>query len=77
MLIMCRQLLGRIFPFWLLKRLPFKRNHELNAATDYIKQVCRGMVAKKRERFEKGQVSERDILSVALSSGGFTDENLV
>lgn len=64
-------------PFWLLKRLPLKRTRELNAASSYVKQVCRDAIAKKRERFEKGQVSEVDILSVALNSGGFTDENLV
>lgn len=72
-----RQLAGIFLPFWLVKRLPLKRNQELNGATEYIKQVCRDMIAKKRERFEKGQVSEVDILSVALNSGGFKDEELV
>lgn len=72
-----RQIAGIFIPHWLLKRLPLKRNQELNVATDYIKQVCRDLIVKKRERMEKGQASEVDILSVALSSGGFTDENLV
>lgn len=70
------QVAAMFVPFWLLKRLPLKRNQDLNNATDYIKQVCRDMIAKKRERFEKGQVSEVDILSVALNSGGFKDEEL-
>lgn len=60
-----------------MKRLPIKRNSELTIATDYIKQVCRDLIAEKRVRMEKGQASEVDILSVALNSGGFTDENLV
>lgn len=70
------QLAGIFIPFWLLKRMPLKRNKELNTATNYIKQVCRDLIANKRERFEKGLVSEVDILSVALNSGGFKDEEL-
>lgn len=72
------QFLGLLLPFWLIVRLPFKRNIEIQQAVDYIKQVCRDLIAKKREAMasEKGR-TEVDILSVALESGGFTDEELV
>lgn len=72
------QFLGLLLPFWLIVRLPFKRNVEIQQAVDYIKQVCRDLIAKKREAMasEKGR-TEVDILSVALESGGFTDEELV
>ncbi|EME49285.1 hypothetical protein DOTSEDRAFT_68151 [Dothistroma septosporum NZE10] len=72
------QLLGIFLPFWLVSRLPIKRNHELNDAHAYVKQVCRDLIAKKRKAIEseKGR-TEVDILSVALESGGFNDEGLV
>lgn len=72
------QLLGIFIPYWIMKRLPIKRNHELDEASRYIKQVCRDLIAQKREAMsEKGSVGEVDILSVALESGGFKDEELV
>nr|OQO26998.1 hypothetical protein B0A51_07623 [Rachicladosporium sp. CCFEE 5018] len=71
------QILGALLPFWLLSRLPVKRNHEMNAASAYIKQTCRELIQHKRKAMqEKGETS-KDILSVALSSGNFTDEELV
>ncbi|KAK4635492.1 Cytochrome P450 monooxygenase ALT8 [Fulvia fulva] len=72
------QLLGIFLPFWLVSRLPIKRNHELNEANAYIKQVCRDLISKKHQALdsEKGR-AEVDILSVALESGGFKDEELV
>ncbi|KAK6430844.1 hypothetical protein LTR95_012998 [Oleoguttula sp. CCFEE 5521] len=71
------QILGAFLPFWLLSRLPVKRNHQMNAASAYIKQTCRELIQHKRKVMqEKGETS-KDILSVALSSGNFTDEELV
>ncbi|KXT12791.1 hypothetical protein AC579_1808 [Pseudocercospora musae] len=72
------QILGIFIPFWIIRRLPIRRNQELDAASSYIKQTCRDLIAKKREAMsEKGTVGEVDILSVALESGGFSDEDLV
>nr|OQO22202.1 hypothetical protein B0A51_10867 [Rachicladosporium sp. CCFEE 5018] len=71
------QILGALLPFWFLSRLPVKRNHQMNAASAYIKQTCRELIQHKRKVMqEKGETS-KDILSVALSSGNFTDEELV
>ncbi|CAK4033979.1 related to isotrichodermin C-15 hydroxylase (cytochrome P-450 monooxygenase CYP65A1) [Lecanosticta acicola] len=72
------QMLALILPFWLVSRIPSKRNREIIEASGYIKKVCRDLIAKKREAMnsEKGR-TEVDILSVALESGGFTDEDLV
>ena len=74
-------MLGLVFPRWLLGLLPVQRNADIEAANVYIKQVCRDLIAEKRRKL-KGDTSdtshsERDILSVALESGGFTDEELV
>ncbi|KAK4506548.1 hypothetical protein PRZ48_000280 [Zasmidium cellare] len=72
------QLAGLFVPFWILRHLPIKRNHEINGAAEYIKQVCRDMIAKKHLTKEKDPSNVgNDILSIALESGGFADEELV
>ncbi|TVY37039.1 Cytochrome P450 monooxygenase [Lachnellula subtilissima] len=54
-------LVGLLLPTWFVRALPVKRNEDLNQAAG----------------LEKGELHDLDILSVALESGGFTDENLV
>ncbi|KAK1069921.1 hypothetical protein LTR12_008874 [Friedmanniomyces endolithicus] len=71
------QLMGIFLPFWFLKRLPVKRNTELNDASSYIKQTCRDLIAQKRTAMAEKQRTDIDIVSVALESGGFSDEDLV
>lgn len=70
-------LAGLFLPQWFLKRLPIKRNGEIDNAMNYIKQVCRDLITKKREKIAGRQKTGIDILSVAFESGGFTDEELV
>jgi len=71
------QLLGAVLPFWLVSNLPIKRNREIIAAQNHIKQVCRDMIVKKHKAMESGKRTDVDILSVAIESGGFQDEELV
>lgn len=71
------QFAGALLPFWLLRNLPIKRNKEILEANTTIKQVCRDLIAAKRRHMEKNERTEVDILSVALESGGFSDEDLV
>ena len=70
------QLAGLLLPFWLLSRLPVKRNADINGASRYIRQLCQDLVAQKRARMEKNERTEKDIVSVAIESGGFTDSEL-
>ncbi|KAL1297814.1 hypothetical protein AAFC00_006343 [Neodothiora populina] len=70
-------IIGLFVPIWLLQRLPIKRNQELSEASEVIKQTCRDSITTKKAKMESGEKSELDILSVALESGGFTDEDLV
>ena len=70
-------LIGIFVPFWIMSRLPVKRNFKVVAAAEYIKQLCRDLIAKKREKMARKEKTEVDIISVALESGGFTDEELV
>lgn len=74
------RLLAIFVPIRLLRLLPLKRNADMTAASSYIKQVCRDLIAGKRERLhveKQRSKADIDILSVALESGGFSDEDLV
>lgn len=71
------QLLGIIFPIWLLRLLPVKRNSDIEDASQTIKRVCRELIQQKRQKMEKWERTDTDILAVALESGGFSDEDLV
>lgn len=71
------QMAGMFIPHSFLSALPIKRNGELEAASAHIKQTCRDLIKAKKIDMEKGERTGVDILSVALESGGFGDENLV
>lgn len=71
------QFLGAFIPLWLLRRLPMKRNFEIDEAVGELRQVCYQLINDKRAKMEKGHSNEVDILSVAMESGGFSDEDLV
>ncbi|ORY03741.1 cytochrome P450 [Clohesyomyces aquaticus] len=71
------QLIANFLPTWLLRALPIKRNEEMSNAIKTIKKVAADLVRNKRAKLEKDDRTDLDILSVALESGGFTDEELV
>ncbi|KAF2734394.1 cytochrome P450 [Polyplosphaeria fusca] len=71
------QLVANLVPTWFLRALPLKRNEEIVNAIKVIKKVARDLIKDKRAKLEKGNRTDTDILSVALESGGFTDEELV
>lgn len=70
-------LLNLFLPGWFVKRIPVKRNGEIEAAAAIIRSTCRTLIRAKKEKLEKNALTDVDILSVALESGGFTEENLV
>ncbi len=70
-------MIGQLLPFWILHRLPFEHNLKIAAACVKIRSICRELITLKKERMSTQKDSGIDILSVALQSGGFTDENLV
>ncbi|CAM1506733.1 Fc.00g063740.m01.CDS01 [Cosmosporella sp. VM-42] len=70
-------LLGLFIPAWFLNRLPVKRNEDINGAAQEIRAVCRDLIKEKKAKLANKEQPDVDILSVALESGGFTDENLV
>jgi cytochrome P450 len=74
------QLLGFLntfLPGWFVSRIPVKRNGEIEAAAAVIRSTCRQLINQKKEKLAKKELNDVDILSVALESGGFSDENLI
>ncbi|KAL8832278.1 MAG: hypothetical protein Q9170_004935, partial [Blastenia crenularia] len=71
-------LLSLFMPGWVVRNVPVARNQEIPAAAHVIRKICRQLIdEKKRKLTTKDEEAGRDIISVALSSGGFTEENLV
>ncbi|KAM0260482.1 hypothetical protein ACHAQJ_002714 [Trichoderma viride] len=71
-------LLATLVPTWLLYRLPLKRNRLVNEAASKIKNACRDIIREKKDKMMASKErTDVDILSVAIESGQFTDENLV
>jgi cytochrome P450 len=70
-------LLQLFFPSWLVQRLPIKRNGEIEAAAGLIRETCRELIRVKKDKLDRKELTDVDILSVALESGGFTEENLI
>lgn len=71
------QLLGLVIPFSVLRRIPIKRNMDVDDAAQTIKRIARDIIQSKRQGLEKSERTDVDIVSVALESGGFSDEDLV
>ncbi|KAJ4336831.1 hypothetical protein N0V95_008497 [Ascochyta clinopodiicola] len=71
------QIIMGMLPHWLAVNLPLKRNDEIGNAVGTIKKVSRDLIAAKRAEIENGEKLSHDILSVAMESGGFSDEDLV
>ncbi|KAI4169756.1 MAG: hypothetical protein LQ343_005497 [Gyalolechia ehrenbergii] len=71
-------LLSLFLPFWIVQNLPVARNREVSEAAQTIRKVCRQLIEEKKSKLNsKNEEADLDIISVALRSGGFTEENLV
>lgn len=73
------QILGLLqffLPTWLLRALPLQRNNDMRQAAKVARDTSFQLIqAKKQAQADKSLPP--DIISVALSSGGFTEEKLV
>ncbi|KAL8868165.1 MAG: hypothetical protein Q9174_005166 [Haloplaca sp. 1 TL-2023] len=69
--------LGFLLPQFLVRRLPFLRNDRMKQSSDFIRSFCRSSVEAKRQKLKLETKDRLDILTVALESGGFSDEELV
>ena len=71
-------ILSLIFPIWILGVLPLQRNNDIRTSAATIRRVCRQLVQQKQRTLEQGEKSSgKDIISVALDSQVFSEDNLV
>ncbi|KAI1346651.1 cytochrome P450 [Xylaria sp. FL0043] len=70
---------GWVLPSWLLGFLPLSRNIELQKAARKLRDICRQLIRQKKSDLESEVADnrEKDILTVALNYGGFTEDELV
>ncbi|KAL2000041.1 hypothetical protein VTN02DRAFT_3640 [Thermoascus thermophilus] len=63
----------------LFAKLPLRQNVEINAASESIRTAARQIIRQKKEKMERQPeaAGDVDIISVALRSGAFSEENLV
>lgn len=60
----------------IVRNLPLKHNKEVNKSIKVIRDTCQDLIIKKKERLANGLAADIDILSVALESGAFTNDQL-
>ena len=69
---------GLIVPQKLLQAIPLAHNHNVKHAADGIRRIARDLITNKRKNMQDMEKPQgKDILSVAIGSGYFSDENLV
>jgi cytochrome P450 len=71
------QLLSMLLSPKVVAWLPFRRNEDIASATGMIRAECAELIKEKKEKLAQKELTDVDILSVAIESGGFSDENLV
>lgn len=73
------QIASMFIPTPILRMIPVARNTQMANAAETIRRTSRQVIKEKKQKMidAKGERVDKDILSVALESGGFTDENLV
>jgi cytochrome P450 len=71
------QVILMLLPQWLTAALPLKRNDEIGKAVKTIRKVSGELIKDKRAQMARGEKPALDILSVAMESGGFSDDDLV
>lgn len=54
-------ILNLFLPDWFVKRLPIKRNGEIEASAAIIRSTCRLLIKEKKEKLEKNKLTDVDI----------------
>lgn len=71
-------ILSLFVPIRMLRMLPVQRNDDIRTAAATIRRVCRQLIKQKQQKLEQGEKhTEVDIISVALESKAFSEDNLV
>lgn len=72
-----------LLPGWFVSWLPLRRNRQMRRSVQTLRSLCRQMISEARSQQSMDEAgssvysSGKNILTVALSAGAFTDESLV
>lgn len=69
-------LLGSLTSPRLVAKIPTQRNAHVFQASRVARDTCRRLIEQKKIKLANKEPMDPDIISVALESGGFSDENL-
>ena len=69
-------LFSLFLPGPLVNALPIKRNDDINQASKVIRDTCNELIREKKEKLARKELTDVDILSVALESRAFSETNL-
>ncbi|KAL9099341.1 MAG: hypothetical protein Q9163_005146 [Psora crenata] len=72
-------ILSFYFPNWLIRAFPhasIKQNDDMEAAVNVIKSTCFDILQQNKQKLDK-RTAPKNIISVAIESGGFSEEDLV
>ncbi|KUJ22725.1 cytochrome P450 [Mollisia scopiformis] len=70
-------LLNTFLPLWIVRNIPIKRNGDIASAVTVIRDTCRFLIREKKEKLEKKELHDCDILSVAMESRYWGEEALI
>ncbi|KAF5130711.1 Cytochrome P450 monooxygenase FUM15 [Metarhizium anisopliae] len=68
---------GLFVPVKPFLNVPFPRLRQVQRSSNMIRDVCRDVIQAKKQKLEKGQLNDVDIVSIALRSGVFSEDELV
>ncbi|KAJ4253465.1 hypothetical protein NW762_010623 [Fusarium torreyae] len=66
-----------LVPAWVLTALPIKLNSDISQAARSIREVCRETIESKQSKVTEKNLDAIDIMSSAIRTGTFTDDELV
>ncbi len=72
-----RQLVALLLSPRIASWIPVKRDEDIMGAAQFIRAECTKLINEKKIKLANKALTDVDILSVAIESGGFTDSNLV
>ncbi|KFY53297.1 hypothetical protein V496_07724 [Pseudogymnoascus sp. VKM F-4515 (FW-2607)] len=66
-----------VVPLWAFKYIPIKMNAVMEESRETIRDNCLQLIRTKSAQLAKNELTDLDILSCAIQSGGFTEQGLI
>ncbi|KAL8864779.1 MAG: hypothetical protein Q9174_007226, partial [Haloplaca sp. 1 TL-2023] len=70
-------IIGFILPGVVTRALPVKRNDTIREGAATIRRICREIIKETKAKLNSAKERSKDIVSIAIESAGFSDEELV